>query len=1105
MLQLVLGRSGSGKSSLLLDQAVAAAKEGQRVLVVVPEQFSFETERKLLAQLHGSCTLRVSVLSFSRLCENIFRSLGSLAGQRLTDMAKLALMKLAIREVGDSLELYARQSRRSDFVTTMLQTVEELKSSGTYPERLTEAGRTLQDSQLRAKLLDIGAIYRVYQGMIDQSYQDPLDDLSRAVQLVRGGDFFAGQAVFVDGFSFFSPPERALLEVMLEQCAIMTVALCADGLGSGGELDLFGDQKAAARWLVQRSGIAGVPCKKPVVLTQNHRAQNETLARVEEFLAMGEADPVSENQGLCITAAGDKYEEVRLAAARIAQLVREEDYRYREIAVVCRTLSDYQTALETILPAYDIPVFMDQRQPVTARPLFAMLLAALEAVRGEWKTESMLRIARCPGSGVPLEQSAALENYAYIWSLQGSAWGRPFTALPGGLADERRDMEAERESLAELEALRRRLVEPLADLRSALRDCTGGGFAMAVYQYMQQSGLLTHLASYCRSQPDSRQQLQETDTLYDNLIDILDLFQEAMGEVRLPAADLVELFAMAVDCLQLGQIPNTQDQTLVGSADRVRLDSPRAVFVLGVGEGIFPAKYQPYGIFSDAERETLVERGVELSASRFQRALLERFFLYSALCAPRQRLYVSYSVATLGGAQQEPSLVVGQLAALAPGAVCRAEDQPSELFVTDRFTAREQYLRGAAQGQPDRVLTAALEAEGDRAFLEQMTTLAAALPAQPISRATAEAMIKGRLSLSPTKIENYYQCPYLYFCNSMLRLRRRKRVEYGRLESGSAIHYVLEQLLRQMDSKGLATLSDEELTALLRQLLGAYLQTVVTDTATLESRFQYQFQRLTAVLLLLVRQLGEDFSQSLFTPVGMEVQVAPQGDVKPRTFTLQNGTLLEVMGKIDRVDLFVEGQHRYVRVVDYKSGNKSFRLEEVFHGLNMQMLVYLFAICEDKASRFGTVEPAGVLYMPGKVSPAELLPGQELTLARELIGSSLQMKGLLLEDEQVLRAMERELEGRYIPVRMTKKGDYSKGAPLQTADQFQHLRQAVDSRITEMGESLTEGLVAPMPVRAKGLNPCDYCDYGLLCGNKNTGRCRDITTSEAGEEENSDG
>ena len=1107
MVQFILGKTGTGKTKMVLDRAMACARMGQQVLLLVPEQSSFETEKAVFTVLSGSDALRINVLSFSRLSENIFRACGGLSRKRLTDTARLVLMKIALREMGDSLTVYQRQSGRTAFVSTMLETVKELKSCGAGPDDLNAAALAVEDRQLKAKLRDISAIYGAYQAIVDRDYDDPLDDLAKAGQLAEEHGYFRGMTIFLDGFDFFSPPERALIQLMEEQAWQVTIALCADGLAQKGETDIFLSQKKTARRLYTYAREHGIPVEAPVNLTENLRTGVPVLRMMEELLSGGEPEAPEDLSGLRCVACRDKYAEARFAAAEICRLVREEGLRYRDIALVCRSMEEYGPPLEAAVSEYGIPAFFDRKEPVLTRPVAAVLTAALEAVRSRAKTEAVLRIARSPAMGLESSQVARLENYCYVWSVEGGGWERPFRNDPAGLTGA--SPESYQKELEEAESARRKVIEPLLRLKKRLAGCDGRTFALSLYQYLEDIRAAENLRAYfAGDSAESLAMAQQNDALWEMIVDVLDIFADSLSRVRYPLGVFAELFQMALASLELGQIPNTMDQAIVGSADRVRLRSPRAVFALGVNEGVFPMPYQPYGVFTDGERSALIQRGIELSTPGLEWSLLERFYLYSTLCAPRQSLYVTWSVADLRGGAAEPSMVVTQLFHLCPSVFLSGEELPAEFFVADLETAMGQYAGLCGSGtREESSVRSLLEQVGEDSFVQAMERAGQDLSAEGLAPATAAGLLGGQVRLSPTRIENFYRCPYLFLCDSLLGLRPRRRVEYTPLESGTAIHYVLEMLLKEVGSQGIAGLGDEELRKKVEGLLEEYIRKMVSDTSQLASRFRYQFQRLVMVLFTIIRHIGSDFDQSLFAAVGMEVPVGPDGRIHPKPMAAEDGTPVVIHGKIDRVDVFRNGQEQYARVIDYKSGGKDFRLEDVVHGLNMQMLVYLFALCDDESAPYGPVRPAGILYMPGKLLAAEVAPGAGDESARQAVEISLKMKGMLLDDETVLRAMERELEGKYIPARLKKGSDQLTSASrVKTKEEFEAIRKMVYDNIREMADHLVRGEVEPMPVRSASLNPCDNCAYGLLCNNRGTERYKDLTDVEGKEgEEDSHG
>ena len=1090
MFRLILGRGGTGKTSLVMERAISDAHQGQRVLLIVPEQFSFEAELQAVSRLEGTENFNFTVLSFSRLAENIFRSCGGLARKKLTDTARLLLMHLAVQETRDAFRVYGRQSRRTSFLSSMIAEVEELKSAGVSPALLRRTMEETEKGLLRDKLSDLAGVYEVYQALIEKNYADPLDDLARSEQTARDSGFFRGAVVYVDGFSFFSPPEREMLLTIASQAEDLTLSLTADGLSVREGGDLFYSQKRTALRLIERLNAMGIACARPVVLEQNRRTEKPGLLAAEEFLAEG-LEPPDGAEGVTILNCRDKYEEVRFAAAEISRLVREGRARCRDCVLICRNLEDYETPLRGIFPRWGIPLFYDRRETVQARPLASLISSALDAVSGNWKTEPVLRVSRSPAVGLTMEEASALENYVYLWSIDRDEWTKPFRKNPMGM--ERRPKEEWQEQLDGLEALRRRVMEPLEHLKQALNPCTGNRFSTAVYQYLEETQALEHLKEHFSGQPEEAQRCSR---LWEMIAGLLDLFAECFGEPSCPAAVFRDLFRQALAGMDLGQIPNTRDQVTAGAADRIRLNSPAFVFVLGLNEGVFPGQWKPGGMFTQAEREMLVSRGLEISASKYDSAILERFYLYSAVCAPREQLYLSCAAGDLSGGQLEPSLVFSQLSGFWPQARRHPELEPAEFYAGGLGASCEEYARLYGKGSREEAsFRQVLDSAQTGGFLEQMERVGGWKPAENILPQTAKALSGGMLRLSSSQIEEFYQCPYRYFADRMLRLSPRRRVEYTSLELGNAVHYVLEKLFLRHTGAALMGLETKELLAEIQALLEEYVDVSAGEGQEVSEKFRYQFLRLKYDLLLLMEHLRDEFAQSRFSPEGMEVSVGPEGEVRTRPLYTSDGTPVSLSGKIDRVDLFrLSPEETYARVADYKSGGKDFDVEEVRAGLNMQMLFYLFSLCDAPESRFGRVKPAGVLYLSGNIKEQEDNPKPRPAVS-----------GLFLKREEVLEAMDQMLKGDYIPVRKKTTSDefYQNSLPKLAAEEdFEALKKTVYGNLLGMAEAVRAGKIEPMPVMRENKLPCEYCDYPRLCRNSDGRQHRELA---APAEQQSDG
>ncbi len=1085
MFRVITGRAGTGKSTTLLSEAVKAVKDSKNVIILVPDQVSFSTERSALSALYGDGSANLAVLSFSRLCENIFRALGGIAGTRLTDTTKLIAMRLAINEIGDTLSVYQKQCNRSDFMLSMIATIDELKNCGTYPDDLKVVLSQLPTSPLRDKLTDIASVYRVYQGIIERNFSDPQDDIHHAIKRVVGTDYFADTHIFIDGFHNVTAQQRSMIEIMLEQAQSTTIAICCDEIPTA-QPDIFAEQRKLVKQLQQHAMSMGVKCSKTTLLDTPHRYINKGIMAIESYLS-GEKNSIDSGNALRLLKADDKYDEMRFVCAEITRLVREESYRYRDIAIIVRSLADYESTAETLARQYDVPLFYDKRRSARTHPLPALLLCVLDCVKQNFATETVLSLCKNPCLGIASEDSANLENYAYLWSLRSADWQTSFAKPSDGLVS---TVNPDDEQLLSLEHTREQIIAPLQVLKKNLQNCTGVKFAQSIYQYMQDSNTLYNLQEFCAGDIDS---LGTADNLYNSIVSILEEIARIANDTTLASHGFSDLFATAVETLQIGEIPNTNDQTVIGSADRIRLDNPRIVFVVGANEGVFPASFSPQGVFSKKERETLASGGVELSQTPLQRAIQERFFVYTALSSPRELLYVTHFSATLDGQKAEPSFVVEGLSNYFGVEITPTSSYDRANLVVDIFTAREQFSCIMGEGKDTATHAQLLQELGDTAFIELMEEISQEHPASNINFATADRILGDNIRLSPTAIEQFYRCPYSYFCERMLDLKKRKKIEYTGLESGTAIHYVLEHMILKHSGKGISTLTDFDIKTEVTTLLQQHLTELIGDVSLLEKRFIYQMERLVSVLLIVVRHMGNELAQSDFSPIATEATVGYNGDIRPPEYSLSNNSKLSIIGKVDRVDTYSMDSANYVRIIDYKSGTKSFSVEEVFHGLNMQMLIYLNAICEGVFRQSGKVEPAGILYMPSSVSTVETTETPSADELQSMLQKELRMSGLLVEDIDILRAMERELEGKYIPARTKKNGEFYSDSNVKSRNEFNQLRKLVEQKILDMGNDIVSGNIAPSPVYTKNYLACSYCNYSVICKNDPTANNRDIT------------
>lgn len=1100
MLQLILGRAGSGKTTTVMEELASRAAAGEDgLLLIVPEQFSFESERALLRRLGARGAARVRVLSFTRMADAVARECGGFSGRLMDDVTRTLLMSRALDTVRDRLVLYRRAAARADYVHAALDVAAECKQYAVPPHELAAAAAALPEGTLRQKLRELSEILSAYEALAADSYVDPADALTRLREQLPQSGFARGAAVYIDGFKGFTEQELRVTELLLRRASSVTVTLCTDTLDTRDEFALFAPVSRTASRFVRMARDGGVEVAAPRYLRENHRAANPALRTLEGgcFTAVGE--PYTEaTDAVTLAPCTDRYAECRALAREMRRMLRTEGRRCRDIAVTARNLSEYDGILDTALREAGIPFYIDRREDVRTEPLMALAAGALRCVAGGFRGEDVLQLMKTGLLGFSPASIARMENYIYQWKLSGTRLRQKWTANPEGLTV-RADASTAR-TLVYLNRLRHRLVTPLSALAAALDGkCDGLTFARALYDYLDtaQAARLVRLQVRRLNAAGEALAAERMERMWELLMSLLDHFAVALRTTVMTTSEWAELFSLAASSVDMGSLPQGLDAVQIGSAERMRFSAPRVVWILGANEGVFPAYPAPGGLFSDRERRTLREAGVTLSEPSEGQAVEERLIAYLAVAAPSERLIVSYLTGAGADETLVPSALVESLRMWIPGAKTLTEDAPeSESEALERLSAQWN----AADGQ-----TAAL-----RRYFEESPVYAARLRAMEraakgeaiafVDSSAARTFFGDRLVLSPSQVDTFYKCPFAYFCRYGLRIEARRPAELGGLEFGNLAHYVMQTVLPGYTAVGFDSVTRERAEADTHTAVEQYIAEYMGGVEDKSARFLAQAARLRRTVTALVWQVVCELRQSRFVPVDYELPVGGENGVPATVLTLPDGTSVRVIGRVDRVDVYREGDTSYVRVVDYKTGPKAFRLSEVAAGLNLQMLLYIFSLWDNGAARYGgEVVPAGVLYLPAGLPVIDAKPdesGEER--ARDHI-RAMRMNGLLLDDAAVLAAMESDGAGLFIPAKLTRGGALDARSSVASLAQLGRLRRRAERLLGEMANSLRAGKVAAAPARGKDVDACAYCDYRAVCGHEADDPVREIVAANPGE------
>ena len=1080
MLQLLLGRSGAGKSDALFARMAQNGPHRPQILIV-PEQHSHDSERRLCAQVGPEASRFAEVLSFTRLAGRVFDISGGGAAPTLDAGGRLVLMYAALRQVSEQLSVYRRPSRKPAFLTGLLSTVDELKSCRITPQALWEAGEEAEGGE-GDKLRDISLLFGAYEALTQRQGADPRDRLTRLATALRESRWAVGMDFYLDAFTDFTPQEREVLAVLLGQANSVTVALTCDHLeeteGGGG---IFSPARRTARQLLRLAEEARTPAQVEVLAGMT-RPRIPALAAVEASLfAPQPAPPVENSEGLALYAAHSSASEVEWAASEILRLVREEGYRFRDIAVTARSMEDYGPLIETIFPRYGVPVFLGQMSDILQKPVLSLITSALAAAAGGYRYEDLFRYLKTGLTDLSEEMRDRLENYVLTWDIRGSRWTReaPWDFHPGGYGLEWTD--EDRAAVEELDRARRQVITPLEKLRAA-GTRTGKDHAALLYDFLVEVGLPERLlerenALRERGEPALADEYRQ---LWDILCDALEQCAHTLSEVVMDQEEFAKLFPMVLSQYDVGTIPVSLDRVHAGEMPRLAHKPCRALLVLGAHDGAIPQAAPAPGLLNDDDRSLLASFGLELAPTLSDKLYREMTILYETLAIPSDYCAVSWPEGGSGGEELRPCFLVGRLRGLFPALRPRREGAP--VF---RLSAPRPALLCAGRWSD---VGATLRAMPEYAPRVERMERAAALERGSLSPAAVAALYGHRVPMSASRMDKLKSCHFAYFMQFGLKAKARKPAGFHAPEYGEFVHFVLEQVLRTLTGNGehaVEAPEREELHALTKTVVDRYVAERLGGLEGETPRFRYLFRRLLRTVYAVVDNAVEELTVSDFQPIAFELGFGSDKDLPPVQLTV-DGVTVSISGFVDRVDGWVENGKLYLRVVDYKTGKKSFDLTDIWNGLGVQMLLYLFTLKREGQERFGGREivPAGVLYLPAR--DAVVAGSRAMTEAerRRAVDQELRRKGLILDEEPVLSAMEHPGSAgiRFLPVKVSSRTGAITGDSLVSAERLGKLERHISRLLRDITGELAAGNIAADPFwRGPERNACVWCDYSAAC------------------------
>jgi len=1054
MIEFVFGKEPFSKTQYVIEKMKKALKDSKPCVLIVPEQQALYWDTLAAQSFEPTDAFHIEAVSFRRLADSVFRTYGGSAKNYINEAKSTLLMWSAVNAVSSELQVFTDKAREDRYVPLMLRTVSELKLYGVRPEDISEAADRLSNDSgsLPARLRDLSLISAAYDALVHQEYDDPEEIPDALEAALAHNNYFEGKSVFIDSFYTLTPKEIKVVRRIFEGACDVTVTFAmAEGESGAPHMEYVSSyMKEMARCAAR----VGKDIKRTSVPDGRENVFSYLSRALWDFGAdsyFGDASPVS------IIKCTDRHDEAILAAARIRSLVKD-GARYGDIACVAADFDSLRGITDVELERCGIPVYVSGKTPVTSQPALRLLLFAASVCAGGWRREDVIACARTGLCSLSPDEADALELYTDTWRIRGKKryTGDPWAMNADGYSTDESDWA--RELLLLANRAKEKLIPPLEafseSFPGSVRDV-----CRAAYKLLCDFSVYQRLCDEVETleREGKRAEAQKKSRVWDAVMQVLDTLATTVPDATVDAVRFAALLRRTADTCNIGTIPDGIDRVVLGSVGSVRTDSVKHLIVLGARSGEFPRVPGENGFFSDRDRQSLSLVGIELSPDTQKKQWEEMFRFGEVVSSPTETLTVIVPSDSSGN---HPSMGVLRLEKLLPGAQVLDYTCPEgERIIRTRGKADNEFF------------AAPLSAENDR------------------TQGAARARLFDRdINLTQTRIECFNTCAFKYYCQHILRLSECKRAELRPSEVGNFVHSVLEHFVKETAREAAYPLSREAVIARTERLIREYSEKVVPRELS-GGYVEHLFSRLSKSIELFTLALNREFGQSSFVPHSFELKVGFSEELPAVPIRLSNEKNLTVRGIVDRMDVLRKDGKVYIRVVDYKTGSKTFSLQKVMRGENIQLLLYLFALCNmPKSCSFARellpggekAVPAGAVYFsakPGDIASPDLLSeGAAEDYALGMISRT----GIVLGDTEVIGAMDSTLSGEYAPAYLDGKGNL-RGSFVENESDFGTIEDALTEILRGVGNRMISGEAGACPSGYGAASPCQYCAMKPLC------------------------
>lgn len=1093
-LRLIYGKSGSGKSEYCFKEIEKNINK-EKIYLIVPNQMALMAEKKLMEITNNVSLINTEVITFNRMAFRVRNEIGGAKKTNLSKSGKAMLLYDILCKQKESLNFLGKSAENVDIIGN---SITEFKKHRIDINKLKEECNNTKDMYLKLKLSDMIKMYEEFESCIQNKFLDENDVLDILNNQIVESSQFKDAVIYIDEFVGFTTQEYQIIAKLMQIAKQVNVTICTDNLIQNEELDkdIFYASKNTGIKLINIAKEYGIEIEDDVKLTKLYRFKNNELKHLEEnFYSIPYKKYEEEPKNIKMFLANNEYSEIEHIASQIVKLVRNEGYRYKEISVITKNLSIYSSLIKVIFSNYNIPVFIDEKKELSENIIVKFLISVLEICNKNWSYESVFNYLKTGFVNIEREEIFKLENYCIRWGIKGNKWYKEDWNYVG------KD-EYTKEELERLNELRRIIVKPIRNLQEkAKKDNTFFNLTKILYEFLQEMKLeeTIKLKINKLNEKGFIELANEYETSFKVLMDLFDEIVLVFGEEKTNFDKYMNILKIGLKNTGLGKIPATQDEVIVGDVSRSRSHKVKAIFIIGINDGEFPSIYKDEGFFNDKDREYLKDQGFELANGSIENLYEENFNIYKAFTVAEEKLFLSYASSDNEGRTLRPSILITKMKKIYPKMQETSDiiSQEKEIITKNNtFDNLIEKLNDYQEGKAieDIWFDVFYYYENDVLWKSRLLKSLEGIRYTNIPEKIKPEFIKKlygeTLHTTISRLERYRSCPFSFYLEYGLKLKEKKFLKLDPIDTGSFMHEVIDEFFEKVASKKISIkeIENSDIEKIVKQIVEEKLNLTSNYIFKSIPKFITLTNRLCRLVTLSIIYIVQGLKNTDFEVVGSEIEFKNGKEYRPIEIVTKDGRKVEITGKIDRIDLAKDETGKYIRIIDYKSSAKDINLNEVLAGLQLQLITYLDAVCQEK-----DLIPAGILYF-GLVEPKidKVKKSKDITEEEieEKIREHFRMNGLVLAEMKLINMMDNKLKdgekSDIIPVKIKKDGTMDKTSKVVSRKEFEILQKYVKNTLAQISKEILDGNIEIKPyynVKNKR-KPCEYCKYNSICNFK---------------------